>query len=193
CPDCKMTYQPTSHTDTAVHKKFHLRAVEGREWNSNWGGVVYRDSVRKQRYIVKIDPTKAPERKATEDLIELVNTELNAPRDRELWKSKQSDNGAVLVYIADNRAVGLVVVERAFVGHWMSVDTGEILDNGTFKIMLGISRIYVSKRHRLQGISTSLLNVMCCNFIYGIKIPRTQVGWSQPSATGGKVASRWAG
>ena len=59
--------------------------------------------------------------------------------------------------------------------------------------LLGISRIWTSKSHRRQGISTALLECARNNFFYGIEIPKEMVAFSQPSESGGQLAEDWFG
>jgi N-acetyltransferase len=59
--------------------------------------------------------------------------------------------------------------------------------------MLGISRIWTSKAHRKEGVATALLDCAADNFLYGMKIPQSQIAFSQPTESGGKLARKWFG
>ncbi|KAL9096387.1 MAG: hypothetical protein Q9165_001384 [Trypethelium subeluteriae] len=59
--------------------------------------------------------------------------------------------------------------------------------------LLGISRIWTSKAHRNEGVATALLDCAAENFLYGMKIPKDQVAFSQPTESGGRLARKWFG
>jgi hypothetical protein len=59
--------------------------------------------------------------------------------------------------------------------------------------MLGISRIWTSKVERKKGIATTLLDTAREDFLYGIKIEKDAMAFSQPTASGGELARKWFG
>jgi N-acetyltransferase len=58
---------------------------------------------------------------------------------------------------------------------------------------LGISRIWVSKCARGQGIAEQLLRFTAKRFIYRVNIPREQIAFSQPTMSGARLARRFFG
>ncbi len=52
----------------------------------------------------------------------------------------------------------------------------------------GISRIWVSKAKRRNGIATLLYNVMAKHFIFGMVLSRSQIAFSQPTSDGSAFA-----
>jgi N-acetyltransferase len=192
CKDCGMSYQISSSLDSTIHKKFHKSSFEGYDWPGNYGRRVF-DVSSSNDYIVKVDSTSKPtEKRLVEELMTFVNTELSAPEENDSWKNEH-EKGAAFVYIRDKRAIGVVVVERVNIGSWMIVHSGELLSNDQQKLVMGISRIYTARKYRRQKIATTLLEVARTQFVYGLIVDKSLVGWSQPSTTGGKVASKWAG
>jgi N-acetyltransferase len=58
---------------------------------------------------------------------------------------------------------------------------------------MGISRMFVSSKHRRQGIARALLNAAAETFIPGCHLdPRqSQIAFSQPTGDGNKVMQDW--
>jgi N-acetyltransferase len=63
----------------------------------------------------------------------------------------------------------------------------------TLPATLGISRIWTATSARREGIAASLLDSARKNFLYGMRIKKTKVAFSQPTESGGKLARRWFG
>jgi N-acetyltransferase len=59
--------------------------------------------------------------------------------------------------------------------------------------MMGISRIWVSKCARKQGIAKRLLRFAAKRFIYHFNIPKEQIAFSQPTESGTRLARKWFG
>ncbi|KAK5116612.1 hypothetical protein LTR16_005063 [Cryomyces antarcticus] len=57
--------------------------------------------------------------------------------------------------------------------------------------MLGISRIWTSTSYRKQGIATTLLDCAAENFLYGLRVDKKLIAFSQPTESGGCLARRW--
>ena len=60
-------------------------------------------------------------------------------------------------------------------------------------MLLGISRIWVSKSHRRKGIATRLLDSARAHFFYGFRVPKKMVAFSQPTESGRQLAEKWFG
>jgi N-acetyltransferase len=58
-------------------------------------------------------------------------------------------------------------------------------------MLVGISRVWVSRSHRRKGIATTLLEAARQNFFYGIEVPREMVAFSQPTESGRQLAEDW--
>ena len=213
CRDCGMSYMPTYSMDVKLHSKFHSQSFEGRDWAPEWGSPVsfckanVSESPMDGYYIVKITPSSKPaEKRAAQDLITLVNTELSAPSENPTWKSGPAGAGAAYVYVCSKKrkAIGILVVERISRGRPMLASTSELLQvapssNNTskskperFPVIMGVARIFTVKNYRRKKVGSTLLNAACSDFIYGLKILKTQVAWSQPSRSGAKLALAWS-
>lgn len=142
-----------------------------------------------------IRPVSAPEVKATVEIMNIVNDELNAPHDENDFWSLPGGQGKAFVYVKDNRAVGVVTVEvlEPSRGRWMVYESKSIIEHVRPTFLLGISRIWVCRTERHKNIATKLLEAARENTIYGRSIDRWQIAWSQPTDSGGKLASSYNG
>jgi N-acetyltransferase len=59
--------------------------------------------------------------------------------------------------------------------------------------ILGISRIWTSSSTRRSGIAKTLLDCTTGNFLYGFKVQKRDVAFSQPTDSGGRLARGWFG
>ncbi|KAK9238286.1 ESCO1/2 acetyl-transferase-domain-containing protein [Lipomyces kononenkoae] len=88
--------------------------------------------------------------------------------------------------------VGICLVERAENGYFMSVDTGRLLRQSQApQVIMGISRLYTVHSARRIGVARAMLDAARRNFVYGLEVDKGAVGWSQPSESGCRVATRW--
>lgn len=190
CNDCGMSYLKNVQSDIKIHHKYHQKCLNGRDWSENWGEKLV--SFGSNQYICCVNPKNLPETKAALELLEIVNRDLNAPDDNEFWM-KNEDLGKVFVYVKDKRAIGIVSIERIKSGKWFSVDDGKVVSKIDVELLAGISRIYVSKNFRRSGIALHLLQTSQKHLIYGLIVPKSKYGWSQPSSSGGKLAKQFNG
>ncbi|KAJ4365644.1 hypothetical protein N0V83_008264 [Neocucurbitaria cava] len=119
------------------------------------------------------------------------------------------DRFKMYLYIRGNKCVGACLAERIWesfavldqndaseqacqlpaASHSSSISISTESDPA----ILGISRIWTSSQHRKQGIATKLLESARIGFLYGLKIEKEQVAFSQPTESGGNLARRWFG
>lgn len=190
CTECGMSYLKNVKSDLKAHEKYHQRCLNGRDWSQNWGEKIVQ--VDSNSYICSVNSKNSLESKATLELLEIVNHDLNAPDDNEFWL-KGDYFGKVFVYVQDKKAIGVVSVECIQRGKWFSVDDGKVVSDIDVELLAGISRIYVCKNYRRSGIALRLLEVAQKHLIYGLFVPRNKFGWSQPSFSGGKLAKQFNG
>lgn len=188
CTECGMSYMQHIPSDVKLHNKHHKVQTLGREWKEEWGSVVMTFSNGDCIMEVKAEVARA--KTATLELMEVVNTELNAPDDNEFW-IKGTDSGVVYVYVVDGICVGLVSVEKVKEGRWFSLDDGRIVSTVPLQLMVGINRVYVARKYRRQGIALRLLTAVRKYTVYGMDIPKEQIAWSQPSFSGSKLAAKF--
>lgn len=188
CNDCGMTYLKNLKSDIKQHHKYHEKCVNGRDWNDNWGELLTKFDNHDS--IVRINPLKQAEVNAALDLLEIVNSDLNAPDDNDFWLK---NNGYVYIYVRNKVAIGIVSVIKTKQGKWFSIEDGKIVNDQILQLQAGISRIYVCSNFRRDRIGYKLLECIQNNLVYGMKLPKLTIGWSQPSSTGGKLAASFNG
>lgn len=181
CQVCGMTYQIAYAPDISAHKSFHNTALNGPKWKPSVSAVVVDKT--KEYTVYKSRLLTHP---CVAQFLKLVNSELNAP------EPILSSQAAVYVYVVDQRAVGCVLVDRITKVRHVDVETGT-LGPKEYPAVMGVSRMYVSQLFRRQGIVTKLLELARGDFIYGMSLEREQVGFTQPSEGGLKVAGKWGG
>ena len=210
CTKCGMAYLNHLNEDVMMHNKFHDSRINGRKWSNNWGQNVHweenssygllstpslsqNDCLSNGERIVMIRPDHSAEVNATLEIMDVVNNELNAPHDENSFWSEGNNAGKAFVYVKNGRAVGVVTIEILGKdrGRWMIHKNKVIVEKARPQFILGISRIWVCKSQRLNGIATKLLNAARQNTIPGKIVDKQFVAWSQPSDNGGKMALRY--
>ncbi len=122
---------------------------------------------------------------------------------------KRGERFKAFLYLVDDKCVGFCLAEKisnAFpvVRSKMGEDhDSEVLTTSKSSsisvsttadiALLGISRVWVSKSHREQGLAIDLLDCARNNFFYGVEAPKDLVAFSQPTDSGGRLAERWFG
>ncbi|GME70807.1 unnamed protein product [Ambrosiozyma monospora] len=202
CEECGMSYLPYVKADQQQHHKFHKRVLEGLDFSTKASQGKHTFSYflnkpetkhhNKQIDIYELNFKNQYNVQLAHDFLGIVNTELNAPQDT-LQFLKGPNFGKVFLAVDTQlgKTVGIISVERIKTGHWMIADTGDLVPNQTMKLLLGISRIYVCKQYRGYGIGLKLCQVLFQNGVYGVALRKTQIGWSQPSEFGGRLALRF--
>ncbi|CCH46772.1 N-acetyltransferase ESCO2 [Wickerhamomyces ciferrii] len=190
CQECGMSYLKYVQSDVKSHQKYHQKCLNGRDWNDKWGKKLIE--FNQNEYICTLNLNNSSEIKASLELLEIVNQNLNAPDDNEFWL-KGTDSGKIFIYVKDKKAVGIVSTEKITKGHWFAIDDGVVINKIDIELLAGINRIYVSKNHRRFGIALKLLKCAQEHMIYGMVIPKHKIGWSQPSFSGGKFAKTFNG
>ncbi|SCU91014.1 LAME_0E10836g1_1 [Lachancea meyersii CBS 8951] len=138
CPECLMTFSPTSTKDIIAHEKYHDLHLCGRKWSSNWGEHVQEYNVPAQRVdtrpsqapvkqqkkgsrtegvitssedrIVRISKDRKNEVLATLEVLHIVNEELKAPHNENFFWSNVEDNDDAIVSRQTNRVNGTAFV-----------------------------------------------------------------------------------
>lgn len=228
------------------------------------GPVGYENVLGTKDRIVKISvSSKAAEKKAVQELIDCMNTQLSAMPENPSWKLGPAGAGAVYVYttgydsstlfgewekykkkmlkkdaqngtelgsndsrlskkkdqysqfkftsskpqpVSSNisyKAVAVLIVERIKNAHHLNNSNGQILSvPKTVSLSLspyplsvppvpavmGVSRIFTTKNYRRLGFASRLLDTARLDFVYGYKVPKSMMAWSQPSQSGGMLA-----
>jgi N-acetyltransferase len=119
------------------------------------------------------------------------------------------DRFKIYVYIRGNKCVGACLAERIWEAYRVLTPTtlpeqgnGDAvapqsssvsISTDSDSAALGISRIWTSNQHRKKGIATRLLDSATSDFLYGLKIEKAKIAFSQPTESGGNLARKWFG
>ena len=123
-------------------------------------------------------------------------------------KSLLCDRFKVYLYVRGGKCVGLCLAERITVASRVieagdaaqmqrkadaSISSSISVSDHREPAILGISRIWTSSIHRKGGIARVLLDCAADTFVYGIRVNKELVAFSQPTESGGLLARRWFG
>jgi N-acetyltransferase len=110
------------------------------------------------------------------------------------------------LFIRKNKILGVCLVERIFEAYPVlpivktQSDTSTAVSDAAITTseqaqpaQMGISRIWVSKCARGQGIANELLRFAAKTFIYRVNIPKERIAFSQPTESGAKLARKFFG
>ena len=219
CPTCDMTYNPHISQDKLLHNKYHTNFINGIPWNYKTDNDVLiienftlvetpklnstgkSLKLTKTRHtfkgsIICINKSNKRHIQKVELLLSMVNQELNASQDSGQWKKPEFDKSKAFVIIIDNKAIGLCTTDtiQPDQGRWMIHKTQSIVPNQINRnVVIGISRIWISRKWRQYGLGKKLLNVVLKNSIYSVQLLKNQVAFSQPSFSGGMLAKSFNG
>jgi hypothetical protein len=117
------------------------------------------------------------------------------------------DRFKIYLYIQGNKCIGACLAERIWEAYTVVDQTTAssftqklpvALQSSSISIsttsdaaILGISRIWASNQHRKQGVATRLLDCARSDFLYGLRIDKEKVAFSQPTESGGHLARKW--
>lgn len=205
CPVCGMVFTKGTE-DEKVHRAFHKQHERPAPPQKCKVLLKYGESVAsfesdggKVVVVRQADVVKGC--KSLRDAVGAVVTRVNA----ELCFHTSgddligSDSSAAFVYMdEENRAVGCVVAERVSVAHRVIPkegpdDSAMRCSKEDVKAVAGVSRVWVHPESRRHGVATRLIDTVRDNFLYGYKIPLTELAFSQPTDDGYKLFSTYTG
>lgn len=211
CAECEMSYSPTVIDDAATHQNYHDLHLRGKKWSNHWGVNVSSSAVNvltppsssskvelarlKDERIVMLRPDHPAEVRTALKIMDIVNDELHAPHNENDFWSRPESAGKAFLYVNRGRAVAVLTVEllKPERCRWMVYDDRSIVQRVQPSFTLGISRIWVCRTQRNRGIATKLLEVARANTIYGKTVEKWAMAWSQPTDSGGRLASHYNG
>jgi N-acetyltransferase len=107
------------------------------------------------------------------------------------------------LYIQGNKCIGLCLAEHISTAYEVidvgsrpeaqrpspSAGVSSSISTSTTPLsaLVGISRIWSSSSHRRKGVAQTLLDCASRNFLYGIKVNKDLVAFSQPTESGGSL------
>ena len=194
CNVCGMRYSRSFDVDVALHTRFHKFYLKGITFpiKRYLRGCEMIGSVTKDHKMYRVwDGEKSSSMallKTVEQVVELVNKEMEAAfQSREELVKLQ-----IFVCLTENgQVIGLLVIQRISKAYIATIDDGNIsiVPNSERPASLGVSRIWVRKECRRQGMAASMLSMMLNK--QPSPMTRNQVAFSQPTLEGFKFACNY--
>lgn len=210
CKLCGMTYG--HHVDDrSAHAKYHTNFVNGPAWVFAAEPIrkfsITRETTKKTLSSkVKLSPAHVEffaaqvslmaQVSRVENLLEMVNRELNAPAASDAWKHPEAHDipGKAFVAVVNKKSVALCITEPIKSAFWVVSRTQQVVPKQEINnARVGISRIWVAPSWRRCGVAMQLLDVVLHHSVYGMKLEKRQVAFSQPSFAGGLLARQFNG
>ncbi|KAI9103244.1 ESCO1/2 acetyl-transferase-domain-containing protein [Phlyctochytrium arcticum] len=188
CEECGMSFSPETEDDV-LHKRYHRAVMNGAEWklpkgNNSWG-------MDDGACVIEVShlSAKAEKEKALE-VLDIVNRELGAV-SIELTVGLK-----VYLYITQDHSVVACCAVEPIQEAWHLKETSdasnmELASDDSVPARCGISRVWVLKTQRRNGIAFRLLDLIRAKFIYGTLLAKQQLAFSQPTQAGRKLAERY--
>ncbi|CAR66419.1 DEHA2F26356p [Debaryomyces hansenii CBS767] len=221
CPTCGMTYYSHVSKDNDVHNKYHFNFINGIPWPTSFcNNVLERfivvdhttgkakgtskskksQAASKETLVMTIDRRASKQVKRVEEILKVVNGELNAASDGKAWQKdhKGPIQGRAFIVVIDGRAIGICTTEPIQdvdqQCRWIIHRTQALVPNQVNRsIKLGISRIWIAPKWRRYGLARRLLDIVLVHSVYGIVLDKKEIGFSQPSFSGGLLAKSFNG
>lgn len=195
CNVCGMTYYKNIISDKQTHTKYHNTFINGIPWPYKTvilNELTINNIKVKFSVIEKTNLSYPSQIKRIRQVLDMVNTELNASPGSKAWEDCTGGAKAFFAII-NERIIGLVTTETVQEGKWMILSTQNIVPDRVKPLKLGISRIWIAPQWRRLGIGFELLKVILDNSIYGVKLDKLDIGFSQPSTSGGLLLKKFNG
>lgn len=223
CNVCGMSYNRLTKRDRETHNSYHEFSCGGISWSPSASDLVVLKSsvvhdtskaeetiqdsngVRKSKNVIKHVTIFEVNRKLRNqirrvcEIVKYVNQELNAPSESDAWKLLEQGTiaGKAFIGVIDNLIIGVCItepIEDASRSRWMILGRDIIVPNVVnHHAKIGISRIWVAKKWRRFGIAQLLLEAVLSNSVYGMKLDKASVSFSQPSPSGKMLAKKFNG
>ena len=140
--------------------------------------------------------------------VEMVESKSESRRRGFHGQERKQDHFKGFLHVIDGRCIGLCLAQKIS-NAFPVVDSDKIIptsfsiapvesssishSESADVVLLGISRIWISRTFRHQGLARNLLECARNDFFYGVQVPRHLVAFSQPTESGTRLARRWFG
>lgn len=196
CKVCGMRYSQSFDVDIKLHTRFHKFYLKGITFpiKRYSKGCEVMGEMSKGYKIYRVWNSDKSSLtfllRNVEQVVDLVNKEMEAAcQSREELAKLQ-----IFVCLkGDNQVIGLLLIQqisKAYVAI-MSDDSGSIsiVPNSERSACLGVSRMWVRKEYRRQGIAAKMLSLAGKHQAHPIK--KEQIAFSQPTMEGFKFACKY--
>ncbi|CCJ29864.1 unnamed protein product [Pneumocystis jirovecii] len=202
CPECSMSYTRGSADDELIHIKFHAESIGGIDYPlTNSIKEVWNENFTSNKIIMIAMSSPSREIKKAKEILSVVDLELGSTSP---FPSSMIQHDSLInqykffLYLKGKKCIGLILVEPIQSAYPVcpspSQSSSITLESEALSTyIMGVSRIWVCKTYRRKKIATKLLDTACDYFIYGIKVKKHEVAFSQPSESGKLFIESWAG
>ncbi|KAI5858097.1 ESCO1/2 acetyl-transferase-domain-containing protein [Tricharina praecox] len=126
-------------------------------------------------------------------MLQIVDSELGAAEitDDALWRAGR---WKAYLFSSSRRVVGFLLAERIQRGYVARGGaSGAVVMGEERPALLGVCRIWTAGEWRRRGVARRLLEEARQEFVYGLKVGRELVAFSQPTESGAALARGWWG
>ncbi|KAA8913611.1 ESCO1/2 acetyl-transferase-domain-containing protein [Sphaerosporella brunnea] len=202
CQDCGMSYHPSDTSDVSIHTRFHRKSLAGIEFSaaattSATSSIVWRGGAAEAgaEVVAITASSSATEKRRVKEALEVVDSELGAAtiEDPVLWGGRFK----VFLYSVPTgsrgrrRVVGVLLVERIEEGFVAEGGEGGVRLGEKRRAVMGVCRAWTARDWRRKGVAIRLIETARKAFVYGMKVKKEEVAFSQPTESGGRLAEGW--
>lgn len=129
-----------------------------------------------------------PKLTRVQEILKLVDIELGFPA--------VPLHSRCIIYLAcnDKEIMGICVAQPLQEANKLISDFGiDFCSSESYPVKCGISRVWVSGKHRRKGVGRKLLEAVKCNFIYGYRLSNYEIAYSAPTEMGKSFAAAITG
>ncbi|TGZ85285.1 hypothetical protein EX30DRAFT_392646 [Ascodesmis nigricans] len=206
CKGCGMSFCPSISIDATLHARFHAQHVGGIDFPGVVSKPLWETNGTPHAFITMVDARSSTcDRRKAHEALKVVEIEIGAANLTEdsLWGSTKDGDARfkVFLYVEQQfgskikhtyKVVGIILAERIRHAYRLPNSQGPSLDveltGQKVEALMGIARVWTCVDARRRGIARRLIAEARRGFIYGMTIAKDQVAFSQPTASGSKLA-----
>ena len=202
CIECGHVYNPGQPEDEAAHQKVH-EFFQGKIPFKGWKNYESIQTFGGDEELIAVNAKKH------KNLFDKIELEYLKVVDRDLGieegssRARNRDETKFFLYVSDGRIVGILMSEALDSKHkitravrnpknktvWLLEDV--VTSN---KVLVGVSRIWVAKDFRRNGIASKMVKAMKCGFYGSAKILNNgEFAFSHTTPSGSEFASKFIG
>lgn len=184
CRECGMSYNRTTPSDVTLHNTFHTSHLAGIQLptTTTTASLAHlRDGTH------RLTCTRPSERSLIEKCCSLVDAELSASL------SPLTNAFSAFVDVWEHRVRSFIVVQPIRQARRLVPSSGELEDEPRNDVVMGVNRMWTSRRARGQGRVRVLLDHALACFVHGCRLDKADVAFTQLSDSGLAAVRKWVG
>lgn len=194
CSECGMIYNSSSKEDEKLHEKHH-RSERDKELNYSQAHSKHENLVSNypNGKCVVISSETSPKSVINKAMQVLAYVDKDLGIHETFQRPPSMAKFYLFVSSSSNKIEGFCLAEPIKEAYWGSSASDKCFTYDETKPekgsnLCGISRIWVSSAMRRCGIATRLLDCVCANFFYIMRLEPKQLAFSDPTEFGQKLA-----